>query len=95
MSPNLIGGYLYHAAAVAAQEQLAAAEVQALPYLKRSEQRRVFERLELAAAGSSPAEAHAQKQARFDAGWARLRGALGSPPAGGLAPGERVVIPAG
>jgi hypothetical protein len=102
MSPNLILGYLHHAQAIAAQEQLDAAEVQALPYLKRNDQRRAVERLERAAAGltRTPAEERAQKQAAWDAGWDRLRGVLGGPTAapaggGGLAPGERVVIPPG
>jgi hypothetical protein len=104
MSPSLILGYLHHAQAVEAIEQLNAISAQALPYQTGPARHREIARLQRLADGLpalTAAEASAQRQAGWDAGWARLRGKLG---AGGpqqarggprLAPGERIVIPEG
>lgn len=82
-------GYLHHAQAVAAVERLDAVQIQALPYMKKHDQRRLLERLQRTADGL-PAEDRTEAQTKWDAAWARLRGMLGP---GQLAPGERVVIP--
>jgi hypothetical protein len=79
-TPRLTLGYLHHAAAVGAAEQLEAIELQSLPYLKVGDRRTIVARLQRAAAGrgpETPEEERARKEARWDASWARLRGMFG------------------
>jgi hypothetical protein len=80
-TPRLTLGYLHHAHAVAAIEQLDAIELQSFPYLKTGDRRTIFARLQRAAAGHGPETAEderTRKQARWDASWARLRGMFGA-----------------
>lgn len=81
-TPRTTLGYLHHAHAVAATEQLEAIELQAFSYIKPAERQRIVRRLERAAAGhpaETVAEERAQKEARWDAAWGQLRGMLGRP----------------
>lgn len=87
-SPRLTLGYLHHAHAVAATEQLEALEIQSLPNFKQADRRRVLARLQRAAAGQPPEtaeEARAAQEARWDTAWGQMRGLLGPP---------RIVAPA-
>lgn len=95
MSLRQIGGYLHHAPALAAQEQLDAYEVQRLFHLRPHDRRRGLAELQRVAAGQpmpTAAATAAARQAEYDAGWARLRRHLGGP-RGGLQAGEKVLIP--
>jgi hypothetical protein len=79
-TPRLTLGYLHHAHAVGAAEQLEAIEMQSLPYLKVADRRTVVARLQRAASGrgpETPEEERARKEAGWDASWARLRGMFG------------------
>jgi hypothetical protein len=81
-TPRLTLGYLHHAHAVAATEQLEAIELRAFTYLKSADRRRIVARLERAAAGRPPEtveEERARKEARWDAAWGQLRGIFGGP----------------
>jgi hypothetical protein len=79
-TPRLTLGYLHHAYAVGAAEQLDAIELQSLPYLKARDRQMIVGRLQRAASGRGPElpeEERARKEARWDASWARLRGMFG------------------
>lgn len=97
MTTRQISGYLHHIPALSAQEQIEAYETQRLFHLKPNDRRRGIADLFRRADGKPAptlAETKAAQQAEFDAGWARLRGRLGSTPARGLRAGERILIPA-
>ena len=99
MSLRQIGGYLHHAQAIQALEQLETYQTARLLHLKLRDRQRAIAELQRVADGRpapTAAQTAAEKQAEWDAGWARLRGHLGAANihAHGLRPGERIVIPA-
>lgn len=104
MRPTTLLRYLHHARAVEAQEALHQANVQALPWLRGAAYTELVQRWQLQAGGYEAAQVdeqlQAERQARWDANWQRLRGMVGRRPTPGkrpppvrLAPGERIVAP--
>jgi hypothetical protein len=99
MSLRQIGGYLHHAQAIQALEQLETYQTARLLHLRSGDRMRAIADLQRVADGRpapSAAQTEAQKRAEWDAEWARLRQHLGGTPARrrGLQPGDRVLIPA-
>lgn len=99
MTLRQIGGYLHHAQAIQALEQLEAYQTARLLHLSPRDRRRGIAELQRVADGKpapTAAQTEAEKRAEWDAGWAGLRRRLGGGATRrGLQPGERVVIPAG
>lgn len=97
MTWNQIRGYLHHAQAIQALEQLEAYQTARLLHLSPKDRRRAISELQRVADGKpapTTEQTEAEKRAEWDAAWAALRRRLGGGRRG-LQPGERVVIPAG